>query len=412
MAAATTALTFLSTGDPTGLKFTVEHGGARALFDFGLAHAPGRAPFSMGLEPRPGRELADLLAVGAAPRLEGVYEAWDGRTSVFLSHMHLDHTSLVRFLHPAVPLFYPEAMEGLREAADRTGYLPWRKEARGSPCGNRGRVRVGEIEVEFIAVDHDVPGASGFLVRTPELTLAYTGDLRRHGLRPEVTDAFAAAVAGVDVLVQEAVSLAAEPPAALPAEAGAMLTEAGVHAAFEDVLATVSGLVVVNLYPMNRERVLAFARACAARGRRLLMEPVPAALAGWRDVLGEVDAVRFNPERYCVQLPFESLPKLIDLEPPPGSAYVHSDGAPLGRFNPAWEVMMAWVERMGLEFVRLHSSGHAFPEDVGRLVAAVRPGVVLPVHSRAPQALQVPGVPRLLVEENRAYTARELKATR
>jgi len=62
-----TQVTFLSTGNPTGLKFTVEHGGRRVIFDFGLEHAPGRAPFSMGLEPRAGRELADLQAVGSAP---------------------------------------------------------------------------------------------------------------------------------------------------------------------------------------------------------------------------------------------------------------------------------------------------------------------------------------------------------
>src|SRR5579871_2556143 len=102
-----TTLTFLSTGNPTGLKFSVEHGDVRCLFDFGLEYAPGRALFSQGLAPRPGRELSDLVAAGAAPAISGVYAAdrWDGRTAVFISHLHLDHTSLVRFLHPDVPLY-------------------------------------------------------------------------------------------------------------------------------------------------------------------------------------------------------------------------------------------------------------------------------------------------------------------
>ena len=101
-----TTLRFLHTGNPTGLKFLVEHGDARCLFDFGREHAPGRAPFSLGLSPRPGREVADLVAVGAAPYLEGVYagDRWDGRTHLFISHLHLDHTGLVPFLHPEVPL--------------------------------------------------------------------------------------------------------------------------------------------------------------------------------------------------------------------------------------------------------------------------------------------------------------------
>ena len=62
---AETRLTFLNLGNPTGLKFTVEHGGGRGLFDFGLDHTPGQAPFSLGLafykelKKKEGRSLRD-----------------------------------------------------------------------------------------------------------------------------------------------------------------------------------------------------------------------------------------------------------------------------------------------------------------------------------------------------------------
>src|SRR5260370_7236265 len=89
MSAASTLLTFLHTGNPTGLKFLIAHGDARCLFDFGREHAPGRTLFSLGLEPRHGRELADLLAAGAAPALEGVYAgaAWAPPTHLSLPHI-------------------------------------------------------------------------------------------------------------------------------------------------------------------------------------------------------------------------------------------------------------------------------------------------------------------------------------
>jgi len=58
----TTSLTFLNLGSPTGLKFVVERGASRAMFEMGVEHAPGAMPFSLGLRPRPGRELADLQA--------------------------------------------------------------------------------------------------------------------------------------------------------------------------------------------------------------------------------------------------------------------------------------------------------------------------------------------------------------
>lgn len=40
----------------------------------------------------------------------------------------------------------------------------------------------------------------------------------------------------------------------------------------------------------------------------------------------------------------------------------------------------------GVPLVHLHTSGHASPTDLRRLVAAVRPGVVVPIHTEAPEA--------------------------
>jgi ribonuclease J len=402
---ATTVLTFLATGNPTGLKFIVEQADARALFDFGLEHAPGRAPFSLGLEPRPERELADLIAIGAAPRLDGVYGEWDGRTTVFISHLHLDHTGLVRFLAPQVPLLYPADMDQLRVDCVRAGYATWRKSP-GTPVPDRGVVRCGEIEVEFVAVDHDLPGATGFVIRTPDLTLAFTGDHRWHGYRPDLTAAFAEAARGCDVLLLESVSLGSEPETVPP------LTEAEVAARFDQLLGQARGLVLVNLYPMNRERVHAFARACEAHGRTFLMEPQAAVASGRPEVLADVTEVAANPARHCLQLGFSSLPSLIDLQPPAGSIWVQSGGTPLGSFDPARAVLETWTELFGLELVNLGSSGHSFPGDLNRMLAAVSPGLVLPVHSRAPDLLQAGDVPRLIPLALRPYSAGELRTAR
>jgi ribonuclease J len=154
--------------------------------------------------------------------------------------------------------------------------------------------------------------------------------------------------------------------------------------------------------------VHAFGAACAARGRVLVLERQAATMADWPLVLEDVGSVLHDPRRYCVQLEFASLPSLIDLRPPAGSIYVHSNGAPLGAFDPAYQVMLAWIRALGLEMVTLSSSGHSRPPDVTRMVQAVAPAVVLPVHSRRPEALLVPGVPTLVPEVGRRYTPAEL----
>lgn len=409
----TTGLTFLHLGDPTGLKFVVDHGGTRLLFEMGIEHAPGAAPFSLGIEPRPERELLDLQAVGMAPRGTGVLGTWDRRSSLFLSHLHLDHAALVSAVHPEVPIYYPRRMEPVREACVRAGYLAWR-EAPGTQVPDRGTVRLGAVEVEFVAVDHDVPGSTGFLIRTPELSLAYTGDHRWHGFHPEVTERFAEVVRGVRVLLQEAVSLSWDAPeegaagAAGAAAAERDRTEEDVVDEFGAVLDRARGLVVVNLYPMNRLRVHAFGAACAARGRMLLLERRAATAADWPLVLEDVTSVLHDPRRYCVQLEYGSLPSLIDLRPPEGSIYVHSNGVPLGSFDPTYQVMLSWVRALGLELVVVGSSGHSRPADIRRMVETVSPRVVLPVHTRRPEALMVPGVPTLIPRVGRRYTAADL----
>lgn len=407
MSSTSTLLTFLHTGNPTGLKFVVEHGDSRCLFDFGREHAPGRAFFSLGLEPRPGREVADLIAVGTAPPLQGIYagDAWDGRTHVFITHMHLDHTSLVRFLGPDVPLYYPAAMEPIRKAADSSGYLTWRHPP-GSMVDDGETIAAGPIRVRFVAVDHDVPGSAGFLIETPEASIAFTGDNRSHGLHPEVTEAFARTAQGADLLIQECVSLGYVPPAGAPP----LLSEAEAIAELGRAVAEAPGLVLVNCYGMNRERVAGLAAGCAASGRRLLMEPQMAALAGWPDVLGSIDAVRQDPRGHCLQLGFESLPLLIDLQPPAGSLWIQSGGAPMGPFDPATTVLEAWVKRFGLELRPVMSSGHSRPEAIVRMVSTVRPKLVLPVHSAAPEALVVPGIPSFIPEVGVAYRVTDLLA--
>ncbi|HEV2032958.1 MAG TPA: hypothetical protein VGU71_01970, partial [Candidatus Dormibacteraeota bacterium] len=316
-----------------------------------------------------------------------------------------DHTGLIPLLGPDVPLYYPAAMEAVRVGADSSGYLPWRRPP-GLGIGDGETIEVGPIRVRLVAVDHDVPGSTGFLIETPEATLAFTGDHRWHGLHPELTEAFAGKAAGADVLIQEGVSLGYVPLEDSPPQ----LSEAEAIAELGRVVAEAPGLVVVNCYGMNRERVAGLAAGCAAAGRRLLMEPRMAAMAGWPDVLGSIDAVRDNPRGHCLQLGFDSLPMLIDLQPPAGSLWIQSGGSPMGSFDPAYPVLEAWVARFGLELRTVTSSGHSRTADIARMVSMIRPRVVLPVHSRAPEALVVPGIPSFLPQAGVTYRVADLLA--
>ncbi|HEV2035105.1 MAG TPA: MBL fold metallo-hydrolase RNA specificity domain-containing protein, partial [Candidatus Dormibacteraeota bacterium] len=93
---------------------------------------------------------------------------------------------------------------------------------------------------------------------------------------------------------------------------------------------------------------------------------------------------------------------------PAGSLWIQSGGSPMGSFDPAYPVLEAWVARFGLELRTITSSGHSRPEDIVRMVSMIRPRVVLPVHSRAPEALVVAGIPSFLPRAGVTYRVAEL----
>src|SRR5690349_2928919 len=82
-----------------GTCVELEYDGARLLLDLGL-------PVDAA-EPSP-----DLL-----PQVEGVQTPDDSLVGVVLSHPHLDHYGLMRFLPPRTPLFMGAATERIIAAA-------------------------------------------------------------------------------------------------------------------------------------------------------------------------------------------------------------------------------------------------------------------------------------------------------
>jgi len=421
-----------------GTKLEVAHGTDRLIFDFGAAFEPGKGAFDHALRPRADAAALDHVAMGIAPALPGLYpEAFtlpDGRRvegaatplPVFITHLHLDHVSLLPLLAPQVPVYMT------RDSIRLAGLLQDIGEGIGEhdlrPVDDAGPLRFGELSVTALPVDHDIPGATAYVVDAPTGRLTYSGDLRGHGRAAELNEAFVAELQRrpTGTLLLEGTRLAGGPPT---------LPEAGVGPTVAAILESASG-AAITFYPRNVERMRALAEAAAAAGRRLALtpgsfhvmrgwfgdglvrdchvaayhgpaaaDPPRAVAAGFAqaDKVGAED-IRERPEAYLVELPYTELTGLASALLPPGSVYIHSDGVPLGDFDPAFANLDNWLARFGLQRVDVRSSGHADAEYLAELVERIAPRRLYAIHSTRPERLPVPpnGI-RILPTQGTSY---------
>lgn len=114
-------------------------------------------------------------------------------------------------------------------------------------------------------VDHSIPGACAWGIETGSGWIIYSGDLRLHGKRGELTNRF----------IEEAASLH---PRALILEGTNVLREANVfeHEVYENGLKAISdsqGLVIADFSPRDVDRLLTFLQIARDTGRKLVILP-------------------------------------------------------------------------------------------------------------------------------------------
>ncbi|MHA7293439.1 MBL fold metallo-hydrolase [Arthrobacter sp. HLT1-21] len=442
-----------------GVQAAIQLGTSTLFFDFGTTPNPTGSLFSRtSPAPTEGNLVAQLRA-GMAPLVEGLYDPDQlapfggsvasavkpmttpgrlldnvsilqrpGAMGIFVSHNHNDHCALLPFVNPAVPVLMSSDGAALHAGLTEVGVLP------GTPATVRGldegeHVLVGDLDLELVHVDHDVPGAAGFVLRAGDRRIAWTGDWRGHGHAPERMAAFAKRASGVDLLITEGTTLRPDTSPVRP------LSEAEVSERVDGILASTDGLAFVTPYPRNLRRLASLRDAAIANGRTLVLRPET--LAGWRAAVRHglssphpddggaavaVLATGDDADRVTIgetQVTIDDLQRnrgsfLVELQVPDrwvalaagagrGDVLIHSNGEPLGAWAPEWTSLQAWVATLGLDFVWLDSGGHASPDDLAWLVDTIRPGAVAAVHSSHPNLFPRTSTPLILPARGQSF---------
>lgn len=281
-----------------GNQILVSAGGKSAFLDFGTRFEhenrffeyPWVIPF----------HIPDLETIGSIPRLEGLYRDDVGDSpvgAVIVSHAHADHFGYVPLLAPGVHVYSGEDTKNLIDIRHETYSSNWMYE-RGHlnwttfRTGDQVDVPEGGIEVLPTHVDHSVPASYGFVVKIGNHAIGYTGDLRRHGVRTDLTEDFLAALREhkIDLLLCEGTRVgpdSSDPDeeflrnmdAHLRSKWGSaapqgVMIECATEGDVEEHLTKEFGretLLLVEVSPLDVDRIRSVWRACQRTGRALVL---------------------------------------------------------------------------------------------------------------------------------------------
>ena len=419
-----------------GTIVSVEYENSRVIFDFGLSYNPAEE-FSAIVKARYHAMVEDYINLNKIPAIDGLYSRKDLRnlsniisaeedernTAILISHVHLDHIGAMGVVSPKIQVYLTEDSLRLYEAVEEIGEGVFGERSYRS-LKYEDVLNIGEIKVIAVQLDHDVLGACGFFIETPDVKIVYSGDLRLHGKHPELTMDFVSKAHNFmpNLLLMEGTMINGEKDSrdTKPSnELKGVNTEQQVKEMLVDKFEKAKGLVLVNTSERNLERIAHIVESAEAAGRKIVLEPATAYLisriinmdnftiykseeleaellkddvVGWMTELLEASEVvsyrdiNLNPKKYVIQNSFKNLMELLDLNLKK-SVYIHSNAIPLGAYDPDFQRLQEFLRKLKVDYEYIGTPGHAFHSHLKYIINEIAPDILVPLHSFYPEKL-------------------------
>ena len=130
------------------------------------------------------KDADELIELGIVPKIEGLFAKTENEiNAIFISHAHRDHSELTQYIPAGTNLFMGETCEIIlrtrRDVYNNKYKIDLENDVTKLRTGFE--ISIDEITVHPIHVDHSIPGAYSYVIRTPDSAILYTGDYRLHG---------------------------------------------------------------------------------------------------------------------------------------------------------------------------------------------------------------------------------------
>ncbi len=377
----------------------VQSGDKRLLIDFGLP---------LDAEENYGRYLPNIRGLdGSDPSLLGI----------LISHPHLDHFGLLTYISAKIPVGMGGAARRILAAAAPFLSGNWPTSTQGWNYQSGQSLDIGPFRVTPILVDHSAYDAYALLIESGGKRIFYTGDFRAHGRKAALFNRLVAnPPTNIDALLLEGSSIGRL------SDDQKFPEETDIEAQLVQVFCAAEGLALVHTSAQNVDRIVTILRASKRTGRKLVIDLYTAAIleatgnenipkSDWPDIALYVpqaqriqikknawfDLLKRHASNRIYIEHFQQAPRKstllfrplhrFDLERGKcleGAIYIYS------LWQGYWEqgdydVVKNWLERYSIPKHNIHTSGHASLADLKKLVAAIKPRRVVPIHTFMPE---------------------------
>jgi ribonuclease J len=450
-----------------GNKILLEDKDAAIFLDFGKSYHEASKYFEEFLNPRAAHGLKDYLALGLLPKKEGIYRQdlieilnKEGKSDIsyyekplidgmLLSHGHLDHVGYLSFLNPQIPVFTtkettavlkafsisrPKNLENeILELSLRDTEDPKKRKKRRRKfkiIKGQKNFFIKNLEITPLLIDHSLPGASMFLIKTSQGNILYSGDFRLSELKQQEKEKITAFLkkSKIKIFICEGTRIKEQ----------SILTEEEVYEKALKNVAAIKGLVVAD-YSIGDVMRFKTLLKIAQETKRLIALPYnyfnylsilneegilkekgigkndfqnvvlyakkKITLKKWeKDLLKNnktcaSEEIKENKSRFLLVLNFYQVPELIDIEPTKESYYLRAITEPHSEeMEISEERFINWIKHFGMQglkqdennpqkqvFERAHISGHISGKELAEFISQFQPEMVIPVHTEFPE---------------------------
>jgi ribonuclease J len=368
---------------------------------------------------------SDLPLKEILPNIPALFGNGDDKeTALLISHAHQDHYGLLSFVDKKVPVYLGKAAHKLIEL---TAIFAGKKTVIENPryFENLTPFTFGDIEITPYLMDHAAFDAYAFVLRGGEKTLIYTGDFRSHGRKPKHFYKFLAlAPKKPDWLLMEGTSLSRlsdHLPRKWSDKRQLFETEGNLENQLTKIFRRTKGITLAYVSGQNIDRLVTMFRSCRRSGKIFVIDfyianvlyemaqsgsklphPSPAfpdirvffpsLLRAKMEKINKdlierflefeitMDEINKDQKRFVMTVRSSMKQEIYKLNDLSGGNLIYSmwEGY---KEDESTKRFLSMITDRGAIITTVHTSGHADYYTMKKLLTAVQPKNVIPIHT-------------------------------